>query len=255
MIIRRGTSSRRRGMYDAVVPLVGAMLMGAAAALPAAAQTRQFALFKGDVEPFIQASDAFMKNFNKDVQVTVNRRHSDQEDGVSLEYFVIYTPPVVTPFNTAEKRPLAVVGIRIHRPRTARAGTFITEGPEAERVALSYAFQWLQFIHRETTKAEILESELPASYMSLERGAPKDPRFDPRTGLLIPPGTYFSFRTKERMVAVAANVTLDVSARTTNYDKADSALKRPDPAELVKLYLEQIPAAPAKTAKPPADAR
>jgi hypothetical protein len=55
-------------------------------------------------------------------------------------------------------------------------------------------------------------------------------------GIVIPPGSYFFYRVKERIALVAANVRLDVNASKQSYHK----LSRPDPDALAAAMLSRL---------------
>jgi hypothetical protein len=107
-------------------------------------QKRQFTIYKDGIEPLVQAANAFMKSFNKDVQITINKRSEAMSDSAYLEYYIMVPPPPGSPpFVTPNKEVLASIGIYLHKPYMTKAGVSITEGPQAEQSALSRAFQGL----------------------------------------------------------------------------------------------------------------
>ena len=203
-----------------------------------AAEGRAFSPYSGSAEALMQSADRFMKKLDARVQRdTVNQRSDESRDFFYVGYSVTLPPRPNQPFPEPNKVLLANVGVTVYKPYTTWAGQPVTSGPKAEGSSLANAFESVvELLDDDAAHGEaILQNNIPEDYRksSLSARKPKDPRFNPETGLLNVPGSYFFYLVRDRLTIVAANVEVSVS-KSRDYGEG---LARPDLTALADAVL------------------
>jgi len=208
---------------------------------------RAFLFYNGDAESLIQLADNYMMGLYPGVKrVGYDQSASQTADFLQVQYIMPYPTPTVmygaVPANVFKGR----VKVRVHKPYTLVDGQPVVSGARAERAALAKAFEEIAI---ELSDAEgrgnaILEKSFPDdyTYYSLSNKKTNDPRFHPETGEVVPPGSYFFYRTDAELTLVAANVFICIDETKDVRDTiAEAVLAGFVPGQSVETKVEVFP--------------
>jgi len=201
--------------------IIGCAILIALAPDISVAQDRIYSFYSGNSETLIQSADAVISKIHPDMKKIISDKQQDEaRESTGIRYVVAREVPMSwAPDETrVEDITIVGVGVTVNKPFPA--------GPGAEAQAMRQTYDLLTFLMNEDLQFNevILDKHIP------ETGAPA--------------GSYAFYRLKNRIQAVAANVSI-----TINFDDTGFKLDRPDLKVLAEAILSGMTGTSAAAGK------